>query len=684
MLYANYVRNKMRHLYKPIIAEAEGVPCVLEYSKGNYMKDYEIYGNSFQATRSGKNLLPYPYSDTTKTISGITFTDNGDGSVTVNGTATVNASYYFYRDAKNLINGLKTGDRVTVSIISDKTWVSSPTTMNIVCNYYDSTGTMKDGNCVINSTLKYRTITIGDDWVGIGMYVVVYSGQTIDNITLKPQVELGSVATEYEQYGVSPSPEFPSEVQSVGDLTTKNLIPYPYINSTMTYYGITFTDNNGVITLDGTTTLSETGVVDFGLMVKAKLEAGTYTLSGCPKTGAIYTYRFFVNITHDDNTHTYINEIGNGSTFTVTNTDLVTITIRIGGQLGTVSNLVFKPQLEKGSSATEYEPYHKYDIPITVAGKNLFDMETILPEQGWVKQDDGSYYVENASIPYKKVLWENAEGYTGQLKILFTFKYLKATVDSSAGVSIHVFYADGTFVTVQHSSAVEADTWYVSNYNTITNSSKTVQKIQWSYGTGLNSSWVKDIIITKDITATEYEPYRGNITSHIYLDEPLRKIGDYADYIDFKNQKVIRNIKEITLNGSENWRLQGTNENGIISFIYSISNETAPSTISIPALSTHYSYKTTSLSNTTEQGFFVQRGAGVTNIYIRMLNEDIADIAAFKTWLSENNVMIYYQMATPTEEPISLPTLQTFKNTTIMSVDTTVLPSNIKVTYIRT
>ena len=48
MLYANYVRNKMRHLYKPIIAEAEGVPCVLEYSKGKYMKNYEIYGNSIQ------------------------------------------------------------------------------------------------------------------------------------------------------------------------------------------------------------------------------------------------------------------------------------------------------------------------------------------------------------------------------------------------------------------------------------------------------------------------------------------------------------------------------------------------------------------------------------------------------------------------------------------------------------
>ena len=36
----------------------------------------------------GSNLIPYPYTDTTKTENGITFTDNGDRSITINGTAT--------------------------------------------------------------------------------------------------------------------------------------------------------------------------------------------------------------------------------------------------------------------------------------------------------------------------------------------------------------------------------------------------------------------------------------------------------------------------------------------------------------------------------------------------------------------------------------------------------------------
>lgn len=35
-----------------------------------------------------KNLIPHPFTDTTKTVNGVTWTDNGDGTVTANGTST--------------------------------------------------------------------------------------------------------------------------------------------------------------------------------------------------------------------------------------------------------------------------------------------------------------------------------------------------------------------------------------------------------------------------------------------------------------------------------------------------------------------------------------------------------------------------------------------------------------------
>ena len=55
------------------------------------LRDCTIYGNC------GKNLIPYPYGQTTEVRNGVTFTDNGDGTITVNGTATSN-TYFIFND----------------------------------------------------------------------------------------------------------------------------------------------------------------------------------------------------------------------------------------------------------------------------------------------------------------------------------------------------------------------------------------------------------------------------------------------------------------------------------------------------------------------------------------------------------------------------------------------------------
>ena len=42
------------------------------------------------------------------------------------------------------------------------------------------------------------------------------------------------------------------------------------------------------------------------------------------------------------------------------------------------------------------------------------------------------------------------------------------------------------------------------------------------------------------------------VVTNIYLDEPLRKIDEYADYIDFENKKVVRRIASEYLNTVNN------------------------------------------------------------------------------------------------------------------------------------
>ena len=80
----------------------------------------------------------------------------------------------------------------------------------------------------------------------------------------------------------------------------------------------------------------------------------------------------------------------------------------------------------------------------------------------------------------------------------------------------------------------------------------------------------KDIQLEEGSTATEYEPYGYKIpitvsngtetkTANIYLKEPLRKIGEYADYLDLTNGKVTRYVKEVVFTGTETINLGDNN-----------------------------------------------------------------------------------------------------------------------------
>ena len=129
--------------------------------------------------------------------------------------------------------------------------------------------------------------------------------------------------------------------------TGKNLLPR---GNARTTYGITFTVNaDGSITANGTATgdvaLSFISTTSF-------IDGNTYTLSGCPVGGSSSTYEILVrNTTSEKRIHDY----GDGATFVF---DPDSQDIRIVIHSGTtVSDLTFYPQLELGSTATEYEPY---------------------------------------------------------------------------------------------------------------------------------------------------------------------------------------------------------------------------------------------------------------------------------------------------------------------------------------
>lgn len=182
--------------------------------------------------KQGKNLIPFPYQQLTlgtSTYNGVDFTVYEDGSILINGTATKSTTKRLYTNTTGLL-GLKSGIKISISKnASDNTQQGN---VYFVCNYYNSTGTMIQG--LIATTAPSGTKTITDEWKGLVIYVNIPSGKTLNNLLIKPQLEIGATATEYEPY-ITPTEYIPAADGTVNGVTSL------YPNTTLT------TDMDGVL-----------------------------------------------------------------------------------------------------------------------------------------------------------------------------------------------------------------------------------------------------------------------------------------------------------------------------------------------------------------------------------------------------------------------------------------------------
>lgn len=179
-----------------------GESLYLQDSSNARFREFEISGNSKQEKREGYNKLKYPYSDPTKTIYGITFTVNNDGSLKIEGTATGTAYFdLYYNISEMLVND--TNKAYTFTLAGSN---------NLVRHYYERI----DGNWVNKKSSSTDTsFTPTSEATGQIFRVLVNSGKTV-NETIYPMVYEGTENKPYEQYGAMPSLEFPSEIQAVG------------------------------------------------------------------------------------------------------------------------------------------------------------------------------------------------------------------------------------------------------------------------------------------------------------------------------------------------------------------------------------------------------------------------------------------------------------------------------------
>ena len=160
----------------------------------------DIIGQEITLSACGKNLIPYPYAKTTETINGVTFTDNGNGTITAGGTATATIWYTIASGIK-IVKGTTYNFSCGTPVTGGGTPISGGGYIAYVSLYADKDSTVTSqyafppkntDNIVFTANYEYANVTIRID-----------SGSTVENVVFRPQLEIGTVSTPYESYSGS-------------------------------------------------------------------------------------------------------------------------------------------------------------------------------------------------------------------------------------------------------------------------------------------------------------------------------------------------------------------------------------------------------------------------------------------------------------------------------------------------
>lgn len=334
-------------------ASSQGDTNLPDSDDGRIM-DLKLYGKSEQKQYSGKNLLAPKEAKFvqgyTITINGITFTVVENGGVSASGTATALTFFspYYVK--------LKAG--VTYRAVSNSAVEWTMRDIGGASVYFGEGDTSYTPKSDLESVIFFR----------------VAAGKTI-NATEYAMVttDLSATATSYEPYvgGIpSPNPEYPQEIKSVVKprvkVCGKNLIS-KHLTADGTYNGLTYkTEDFGNIKVTGTNT-SANANNDFKVFALTGV-TGKYTASA-KSTDSNISWRTIHN-----------GAWSAGGTFDMQPTDTLLIWLNI--KAGATVNGTIKIIVEKGETATAYEPYTEQTvtlpytlnaIPVTSGGNVTID-----------------------------------------------------------------------------------------------------------------------------------------------------------------------------------------------------------------------------------------------------------------------------------------------------------------------
>lgn len=614
-----------------------------------------IDGKSTQATRSGKNLFTKQGNATPKTDttfwSGITnTTPESDGWCKVsvdntNGTTTVFANQFTKR---NTIDKLEVNKMYSILVeVRNLTMSGSSSTPSYLqlcetakdsvwqgIQNYDLT-IFKETNKVVFQ--KLTKTNFDSSLLDFRNFVSVPKGHKVEFeyrlMVVKGSYTLDTIG-EYEPYGVMPSPDYPSPIESIG---RKNLFDYSKLNN----------DN----TIQWTAYESE-GTAFRALPIYVGKNKQVYFSSNVPELTS-------------GNAFYAINDINNGSSnvLNINNSRVVSSNNDGYVYLGVVTNRQYYEDVQNNvywimisTDNVEYLPYEHTEISAEVTNANQWNNDLVI---NTTKSADGFTMADKWAVPLmtqSNVLNTFKPDTTYTIKVVSKVLSKPTTLSPNQSMYDILLYRSTpwSYFALNLYDKVNAKVGDINTtYTTITtpsdlhdfnlagycffgnNDGSTTYK-------GSGSIEIQQIMLaegeyTKD-NFPDYVHYASNsLTIDLQGNELCSLPNGTKDEVNITNGEALLNkkISKVTLNGSENWKLYS---NKIHTFALNMGQIIGKHDI---AYCSHFTEINSDKFDVT------------TGIYSRYTNSivisylDCDTVDEFKTWLSTHNVEVLYELAEP-------------------------------------
>ena len=317
------------------------------------------------------------------------------------------------------------------------------------------------------------------------------------------------------------------------------------------------------------------------------------------------------------------------STFTTGSSDIYVGAIRFvfnTSSTGEFTNAVLGIQVEENSTFTSYEPYisqeqevdlgdieyckigNYEDKFIRTSGKNLID--SVETHHG-INGNTGAITTENAYLgidDYVSCKPNTTYTISFQHDVSSATLYVGYKTQSGTYIERVSLGTTRTFTTPNNAYYMFAYVYYASGFSTI-----------GGY-----------VMLNKGSVALDYEPYGSN------------------------EWYIKKNIGKVVLDGTETWNITSTNTSSVYRKMTTVlaGQTIPPSSASQVGLMLCNRYLAKSANDTYLKNVGVSMASSG---YLEIYDSDFTtnDVSLYKTWLSSNNVILYYVLSTPTYTKIT-------------------------------